>query len=157
MSMTCALRSCVGCEPNPVPGLEPCWPSWEDQFSPDERKVWCRRVMTYPGYDAAELAAHTVPRVDKIPCWRTCWETMTPNASLAPHHVNPTCLVDGMPSPLATGTGPGPACARRRVRCSPGCTAEFPGSLKRFWEREWLPKRPGLEATGIKCPCGQGG
>ena len=26
------LRSCVGCEPNPVPGLEPCWPSWEEPW-----------------------------------------------------------------------------------------------------------------------------
>ena len=32
-----ARRSCVSCPADPVPSLESCWPSWEDQFSPDEQ------------------------------------------------------------------------------------------------------------------------
>jgi hypothetical protein len=151
------LRSCVGCEPNPVPGLEPCWPSWEDQFSPDERKVWCRRQMTIPGYDALEIQMRTYPKVPRIPCWRTCWEAMTQNASHA-HSTNPTCLQRDAPAP-SEGSAAGPSCAKREVHCSPACTAPFPGSLKEYWEREWLrhPDRPNEEAIGIECPCGQGG
>ena len=151
------LRSCVGCEPNPVPGMEPCWPSWEDQFAPDERTSWCKRSMTIPGYDALEIAQRTYPKIDKIPCWRTCWEAMTPNAS-QPHGTNPTCLERDGPRPDAASS-PGPSCARREVHCSPGCTPAFPGTLKQFWEREWLrhPDRPADEAVGIACPCGQGG
>ena len=150
------LRSCVGCEPNPVPGLEPCWPSWEDQFSPDERKVWCRRMMTIPGYDALELKERTFPTVKQIPCWRTCWETMTPNAT-QPHNTNPTCLESGAPSPSEGGL-PGPSCAKREVHCSPGCTQAYQGTLKAFWD-EWTrhPDRPKDDDVGIQCPCGQGG
>ena len=149
------LRSCVGCEPNPVPGLEPCWPSWEDQFTPDERKVWCKRSMTHPGYDEAELKARTYPMVDPIPCWQTCWEVMQPNAS-AKHGVTPTCLEKDAPSPTR-GAKPGKTCANREVRCSPGCTKAYDGPLRAFyveWERE---REKWKEGLGIECPCGHGG
>ena len=135
--------------------VEPCWPSWEDQFSPDERQVWCKRSMTIPGYDKAELAARTYPKIEKIPCWRTCWETMTPNAS-APHRTNPTCLRADAP-PIAGGP-PGPSCAAREVHCSPACTAAYPGSLKQFWaEWEAHPTKTNLSSLDIECPCGHGG
>ena len=149
------LRSCVGCEPNPVPGLEPCWPSWEDQFTPDERKMWCKRSMTKPGYDKAEIEARTYPQIVEIPCWQTCWEVMAPNAS-AKHGVTPTCLERDAPRPIAGATN-GPSCANRKVHCSPGCTEAYKGHLKDFW-KEWEAheSRTNVE-LGIKCPCGNGG
>ena len=112
--------------------------------------------MTYSGYDKAELDARTYPRVDPIPCWQTCWEVMSPNASAA-HGVNPTCLLRDAPSPRA-GSVPGKSCARREVRCSPGCTEAHKGSLASFW-KEWESHeaRTNLDALGIKCPCGSGG
>ncbi len=149
------LRSCVGCEPNPVPGLEPCWPSWEDQFSPDEQKVFCKRSMTFPGYDAAEIKARLYPKVKPIPCWQTCWETMQPNAS-GPHSRSPSCLADGAPDPGPGGL-PGPSCAGREVYCTPSCATPLRDSLAEFWadwEKGQAEEVPNL---AIECPCGQGG
>ena len=150
------LRSCVGCEPNPVPGVEVCWPSWEDQFTPDERSVYCKRSMTIEGYDKAEIAARTYPRVDVIPCWQTCWEVMSPNASAA-HGVNPTCLATDAPKPTA-GSAPGKSCDARKLHCSPGCTEAYQGTLEAFWT-SWKKhdSRNDLDALGIECPCGNGG
>jgi len=128
------LRSCVGCLPNPVPGLEPCWPSWEDQFTPDERKLWCKRSWTYSGYDAEEIKAHTYPKVSPIPCWQTCWEVMV-NSSRDPHGKAPTCLTDGAPD--VKGGPVGKACEGREVHCTPGCAAApTHASLALFW-KDW--------------------
>ena len=151
------VRSCVGCEPNPVPGLEPCWPMWEDQFSPDERKFWCKRMMTYPGYDKAEIAARTYPKVIQIPCWRTCWEKMNYNDQPSGRPLA-TCLEKDMPTPLSSSE-PGPSCGAREVHCSPACTKEYTGTLKEFWgEWETATHKPShLDTLGITCPCGGGG
>jgi hypothetical protein len=149
------LRSCVDCEPNPVPGLEPCWPSWEDQFSPDERQVYCKRSMTFPGYDKAELDARTYPKVDPIPCWRTCWEVMS-DSPLEPSGRRPTCLKRDTPPPTAGGQ-PGLSCAGRKVHCSPGCTPAFNGSLKSFWKQWETGEARNFSPLQIDCPCGNGG
>jgi hypothetical protein len=149
------LRSCVGCEPNPVPGMEPCWPSWEDQFSPDEQQFYCRRSMTFPGYDEAEIKARLYPSVSPIPCWQTCWETMRPNAS-APHGRSPSCLLKDAPPPGPGGV-PGPSCAGREVQCTPSCGTPLAGALREFWadwEKGQADEVPNL---AIGCPCGPGG
>ena len=129
---------------------------WQDQFSPDERQVWCKRSMTLPGYDAAEVKARLYPQIDMIPCWRTCWEVMSLNAS-GPHGRTPTCLERDAPPPTDGGV-PGPSCKQRQVHCSPGCTPPYPGPLRNF-AKEWdaHPQRPKLDALGIEGPCGQGG
>lgn len=152
-----ARRSCVSCPADPVPALESCWPSWEDQFSPDEQKWWCKRSWTIAGYDAAEMKARNYPRVEppafaQIPCWQTCWEGMEPDAD--------TCLKNDAPPP-STGT-PGPSC-KTTVHCSPTCsTSRFP-SLPKFWD-QWAADRatllggmtfPKLNVTGG--PTGAGG
>ena len=149
------LRSCVGCEPNVVPGMEPCWPSWADQFSPVERQLWCKRTMTHPGYDAAEIKARLYPRVSPIPCWQTCWEVMVPNAS-APHGRTPSCLEHDAPPPSQEGP-PAASCSGRRVHCTPSCAAPLHASLKQFWN-EWEPRQAAVVPTlRIQCPCGAGG
>jgi hypothetical protein len=130
---------------------------WEDQFSPDEQKWWCKRSWTIAGYDAAEMKARNYPRVEppafaQIPCWQTCWEGMEPDAD--------TCLKNDAPPP-STGT-PGPSC-KTTVHCSPTCsTSRFP-SLPKFWD-QWAADRatllggmtfPKLNVTGG--PTGAGG
>ena len=149
------LRSCVGCTQDPVPALETCWPSWEDQFTPDEQQLWCRRSWTHPGYDALERETRNYPmKLAPIPCWQTCWEPMVSNAS-APHGRTPTCLERDAPNP--TGVAAGPACAARHLRCSPACGAPLhAGTIQGFWNEVWVPRRP---RTNLTCggPCGNGG
>uniref|UniRef100_A0A7S2GI19 Uncharacterized protein n=1 Tax=Haptolina brevifila TaxID=156173 RepID=A0A7S2GI19_9EUKA len=150
------LRSCVGCEPNVVPGMEPCWPSWEDQFSPDEQKVFCKRSMTFPGYDAAEIKARLYPKVAPIPCWQTCWEPMVLNAS-GPHGRSPTCLEKDAPPPNLNSKS-GPSCQDRALHCTPSCGEPSHPSLSEFW-KAWEEQQKSIVPTlGIACPpCGHGG
>ena len=130
---------------------------WEDQFSPDEQKWWCKRSWTVAGYDAAEMKARNYPRVEpptfpQIPCWQTCWEGMQPDAD--------TCLKNDAPPPT-TGT-PGPSC-KTTVYCSPTCPTSRFTSLPKFWD-QWAADRatllggitfPKLNMTGG--PTGAGG
>ena len=130
---------------------------WEDQFSPDERKWWCKRSWTVAGYDAAEMMARNYPRIEppafaQIPCWQTCWEGMQPDAD--------TCLKSDAPPPT-TGT-PGPSC-KTAVHCSPTCPTSRFRSLPKFWD-QWADDRaallggvtfPKLNVTGG--PTGTGG
>ncbi|KAL3930375.1 MAG: hypothetical protein SGPRY_001563 [Prymnesium sp.] len=85
------------------------------EFTPDERKLWCKRSFTHPGYDAAEMAARAYPHVSPIPCWQTCWEEMQPNAS-APHGKEPSCLLDGGTS--LSDDKPSRRCEGRKVKCT---------------------------------------
>jgi len=153
------LRSCVGCNPHAVPGIEGCWPSWEDQFSPDELKFWCKRAWTVGGYDATDLTAKHWPKhVAPIPCWRTCWEAMpgVPSGTDA-RRTNDTCLI-AHGAPGATGDAAGGHCAA--VHCGPACAPSgLRPSLEEFWNGYWLqlPEVQAVDDLNISCPCGPGG
>jgi len=151
-----ARRSCVSCPADPVPALESCWPSWEDQFSPDEQKWWCKRSWTIPGYDAAEMKARNFPKIQppafvEIPCWQTCWEAMKNSAD--------ACLRRDAPDPK---TGMSGLSCKSEVHCSPRCSSPVYPSLPAFWDH-WSAERmkllggkdfPLLNLTG---PTGFGG
>jgi hypothetical protein len=153
------VRSCVGCETNPVPGLETCWPSWEAQFLPEVKKFWCKRALTHPGYDAVDLKAKHRPNIAPIPCWQTCWEPISWDGGAA----RPTCLIKDAPDPR--GGAPGPSCSAQpslALRCSPSCGAPLHETLRGFWEQHWmrLPEVRDEAALNIICPksgCGAGG
>ena len=137
-----ARRSCVKCPPDPVPALESCWPSWEDQFSPDEQKWWCKRSWTIAGYDAAEMKARNYPKIAppgwaQIPCWQTCWEAMKPSVD--------TCLATDAPKP-DEGT-PGASCSSE-LHCSPTCAPPLFPSLPEFWE-DWQKKKERMLGKGF--------
>ena len=153
------MRSCVGCDPNPVPGIETCWPSWEDQFLPDEKKFWCKRTLTHPGYDAVDLKAKHRPHIAPIPCWQTCWEPIAwvgGGAITGDRAARETCLITDAPDPR--GGEAGPRCTAA-PRCSPSCGAPLHATLKGFWEEHWrkLPEVRDEAALNISCPCGDGG
>ena len=138
-----ARRSCVKCPPDPVPALESCWPSWEDQFSPDELKWWCKRSWTVAGYDAAEMKARNYPKIappdwPQIPCWQTCWEAMGSADT-------DTCLATDAPKP--DEGKPGASCSSE-LHCSPTCAPPLFPSLPEFWD-DWQKKKERMLGKGF--------
>ena len=122
------------------PANETGWPSWEDQFTPDEQQLWCRRSWTHPGYDALERETRNYPmKLAPIPCWQTCWEAMEPNAS-APHATSPACLATDAPPPTLGGAA-GPRCARRRAQRGPAAPPSVGGGAS-------VARHAGLVACG---------
>ena len=107
--------------------------------------------------------AYAHVQVAPIPCWQTCWETMTANAS-AKHATSPSCLAHDAP-PAGPGGVPGPSCATREVYCTPACGTPTHSTLASFWS-EWERQQPAFVAKlGIECRatpglpgfCGGGG
>ena len=115
----------------------------------------CPPLLCPPAPAPPAVQARTYPKVERIPCWQTCWETMQTNAS-APHGVTPSCLEHDAPAPVA-GAAAGPSCARREVHCTPGCTAAYGGPLKDFWSEWEVQRSRDMAALDIQCPCGNGG
>ena len=71
------LRSCIGCEPNVVPGTEPCWPPW-DAHAPRPMHMHmplARCTCTCPTPDAHAHAHETCTCTctGMEPCWPS-WE-----------------------------------------------------------------------------------